>query len=165
MEVASLRCSYTKGGFMRRILVALIVACLLSATTVAPVFADGWGGHSHRGGYGFNPLWPVAAVVNAALFIPAAIIGTVAQLAVPGPVGYGYVSPPVSVEPRVYSGPETYNDPRTYSVPRTYFTPRTYSAPRTYYAPRTYSAPRSYYQPRVYVAPSDSYTPPYYVTR
>ena len=41
---------------MRKILVALMVACLLSATTVAPVLANGWGGH---GGCGFNSLWPI----------------------------------------------------------------------------------------------------------
>lgn len=134
---------------MQRILVALIVACLLSAATVAPVFADGWGGHNHGRGGGFNPLWPITTLVTAALYIPAAIIGSVAQLVTPGPAGYGYAAPPVPVEPRMYSGPATYYAPRTYPP----------AAPTTYYAP----AP--YYRQRVYVVPSDSYTPPYYVTR
>ena len=134
------------GGFMRRILVALIVACLLSATSAAPVFADGWGGHPHGRGGGFNPLWPITTVVTAALYIPAAIIGSVAQLAVPGPLGYGYAPPPAPVG-RVYSGSPTYY------------------APGYSYAPTTNYAPRPYYQQRVYVAPSESYTPPYYIKR
>ena len=133
---------------MRRILVALIVACLLSATSAAPVFADGWGGHSHGRGGGFNPLWPITAAVNAALYIPVAIIGTVAQLAVPGPVGYGYAPPPAPVR-QVYAGPATY------------YTPGTYYAP----APTRYFAPAPYYQQRVYAAPKGYYAPPYYPTR
>jgi len=132
------------GGLMRKMAVILIGASLLLAA--APVFADGWGGHSHGRGGGFNPLWPITTVVTAALYIPAAIIGSVAQLAVPGPVGYGYAPPPAPVG-RVYSGPPTYY------------------APGYSYAPTTNYAPRPYNQPRVHVAPSESYTPPYYVTR
>ena len=137
---------------MRRILRALTVICLLSASVVSPVFADGWGGHHHGGGYGFNPLWPIVAAVNAALYIPAAIIGTVAQIATPQPVGYAYAPPPAPV--RVYT---TAQDPDSYA-PAAYYAPR-YSYPQatnTYYAP----APRSYNRQRVYVTPADSFTPP-----
>ena len=49
------------GGYMKKIVVTLIVASLLSATTAAPVFAGGWGGHSYGRGDGFNPFWPIAA--------------------------------------------------------------------------------------------------------
>ena len=145
------------GGFMRKILVALTAICLLSVTVVSPVFADGWGGHHHGGGYGFNPLWPIAAAVNAALYIPAAIIGTVAQLATPQPVGYAYAPPPAPV--RVYT---TVPSPGSYAPPA-YYAPR-YSymqATNIYYAP----APRSYNRQRVYVTPADSFIPPYYVVR
>ena len=64
---------------MRKIVVILVVASLLSLTSVAPVFAGGWGGGYHGRGGGFYPLWPVAA----ALAIPAAIIGTVVAAAAP----------------------------------------------------------------------------------
>jgi hypothetical protein len=93
-----------KGGSMRKIVVTLIVASLLSATTAPPVFANGWGGHSHGWHGGVNIFWPIAA----ALTIPAAIIGTVANLAVPPPLGYGYAAPPVPVQPEGYSGPSPY---------------------------------------------------------
>ena len=141
------------GEFMRRLLVALTAICLLSATVVSPVFADGWGGHYHRSGYGFNPLWPIAAAVNAALYIPAAIIGTIAQLATPQPVGYAYAPSPVPV--RVYTAAPAPDS--SYYAARYSYTQDT----NTYYAP----APRPYNQQRVYVAPSDSFTPPYYVVR
>lgn len=131
---------------MRKMVVSLIAATLLSIAAT-PVFADGWGGHSHGRGGGFNPFWPITAIVNAALFIPVAIIGSVVQLAAPGPVGYGYAPPPVAVVPRIYSGPPTYY------------------APGYSHAPTTSYAPRPDYRQRVYVAPSESYTPPYYVTR
>jgi len=131
---------------MRRIAVTLIVASLLSAATAAPVFANGWGGHSHGGRGGVDIFWPVAA----ALAIPAAIIGTVANLAVPAPVGYGYAPPAVPVQPEVYSGSSTYYAPEQYYAPRTYYAPRQYYAPRVYVAPRGYYSPRPYYPARGY---------------
>jgi hypothetical protein len=131
--------SMRKGGFMKKILITLIVASLLAATTAAPVFARGWGGHSRGWGGGVDIFWPVAA----ALAIPAAIIGTVANLTIPPPVGYGYGAPPVAIEPEVYSGPATYYGPGAYA-------PRVYVAPRGYYAPRAYAVPRGYYSPRPY---------------
>jgi hypothetical protein len=115
------------GGYMKKIMVTLIAASLLSATTAVPVFAGGWGGHS-RGG-GVDLFWPI----TAALAIPAAIVGTVAHIAVPEPV---YVSPPVPIEPQVYSGPATYYSPRPYYEPRVYVAPRGYYAPRDYYPDR-----------------------------
>jgi hypothetical protein len=154
-----------KGGYMRKIAVTLIIASLLSATSVAPVFANGWnGGYSHGRGYGFNPLWPVAAIVSAALYIPAAIIGTVAQIATPQPVVYTYAPPPAPV--RVYSEPATYYAPRySYApAPNDYYAPRTYNQQRGYVAPSESYSP-SNNQQRAYVAPVESYTPPYYITR
>src|SRR5512136_1687544 len=113
---------------MKRFVVALIIGSLLLATTAAPVFAHGWDGYPHVRGGIFNPFWPVAA----ALAIPAAIVGTVAHIAVPEPVGYGYAPPPVAIAPQVYSGPTTYY------APGPYYTPRGYVAPRGYYSPRAY---------------------------
>ena len=104
---------------MRKIVVSLIVASLLSATTAAPVFANGWDGYPHLRGGIFNPFWPVAA----ALAIPAAIVGTVASVTVPGPV---------------YSGPATYYAPGPYYAPRVYVAPRGYYGPRAYYHARYY---------------------------
>lgn len=116
---------FMNGGYMKKIVVTIIVASLLSATTAMPVFAGGWGGHSYGRGGGFNPFWPIAA----ALAIPAAIVGTAARLAVPEPV---YASPPVSVA-TVYSGPATYYSPRVYAAPRGYYAPRAYYSDRGYY--------------------------------
>jgi hypothetical protein len=113
-----------KGGYMKKIVVTLIAATLLSATTAAPVFAHGYYG---RGGVVIDPLWPVAA----ALAIPAAILGTVANAITPAPV---YVAPPAPV----YSGPATYYAPRPYYRPRVYYAPRAYYPSRYYYAPRYY---------------------------
>src|SRR5512139_1504877 len=112
---------------MRKIVITLIVASLLSSTSVAPVFAGGWGGGHHGRGGEFNPLWPIAAV----LAIPAAVIGTV--LAATVPPTYGYAAPQA---------------PETYYAPGAYYAPRAYVAPR-YYARRAYAAPR-YYAPRGY---------------
>jgi len=114
---------------MRKIVVTLIVASLLSATSVAPVFADGWGGYYHGRGGVFNPFWPI----TAALAIPAAIVGSVASLAVPPPVGYGYAAPPVAVAPPVYPRPVTYYAPGPYYGPRVYVAPRAYYPVRGYY--------------------------------
>jgi hypothetical protein len=99
---------------MKKVLSALIIACLVSATSAAPAFADGWRGHHVSV---FNPLWPIAA----ALTIPAAIIGTVASAVAPVPVGYGYDAPPA---PEIYSGYPTYYAPRAYYAPRVYVAPR-----------------------------------------
>jgi hypothetical protein len=117
---------------MRKIVVTIIVASLLSATTAAPVFAHGWDGYPHVRGGIFNPFWPVAA----ALAIPAAIVGTVANIAVPEPV---YYPPP---EP-VYSGPATYYAPGSFYSPRVYVAPRGYYSPRAYY-PARYRYYRTY---------------------
>ncbi len=115
---------------MRKIVVILIVASLLSLTSVAPVFAGGWGGGYHGRGSGFNPLWPI----TAALGIPGAIIGTVVNLAATGPATYGYA-------PQV---------PETYYAPGAYYAPRAYVSPTRYYAPRAYAASTRYYAPRGY---------------
>ena len=128
---------------MRKIVATLIVASLLSLTSVAPVSAGGWGGGYHGRGGEFNPLWPIAA----ALTIPAAIIGTVVNLAATVPTTYGYAVPQA---PETYYAPGAYYAPRAYAAAR-YYAPRTYAAPR-YYAPRAYAAPR-YYAPRAYAAP------------
>jgi hypothetical protein len=117
---------------MRKIIATLIIASLFSATSAAPVFADGWRGH-YNGGVGvFNPFWPV----DVALSIPAAIIGTVANAVVPAQVGYGYAAPPAPV---VYSGPATYYAPGPYYAPRV-----VYAAPRGYYGYYPYRGHRVY---------------------
>ena len=92
---------------MRKILITLSVASLVSLTSVAPVFA----------------FWPIAA----ALYIPAAIIGTVVNHAATVPATYGYAAP---------QAPETYYAPGAYYVPRTYAAPTGYYAPRGYYSVR-----------------------------
>ena len=116
---------------MRKIVVTLIVASLLSLTSVAPVFAGGGGGGYHGRGGEFNPLWPI----TAALSIPAAIIGTIVNLAATVPAPYGYDAPQA---------------PETYCAPGAYYAPRAYAAPTRYYAPRAYAAPTRYYAPRGY---------------
>ena len=98
---------------MRKIVVTLIIASLLSLTSVAPVFAFGWA-------------------------IPAAIIGTIVNLAatVPSvPLTYGYAAPQA---PEIYYAPGAYYAPRAYAAPRGYYAPRAYAAPRGYYASRRY---------------------------
>ena len=131
-----LRPSELKGGCMRKIMVTLIVASLLPATSAAPVFADGWGGYSHGRDCGFNPLWPIAA----ALAIPAAIIGAVAQLPVPVPGGYVHATPPAPV---VYARPATYYAPQPFYAPRAYVPPGRCYAQRPYHPPRDYRYERS----------------------
>jgi hypothetical protein len=132
---------------MRKIVVTLIVTSLLSLTSVAPVFAGGWGGGYYGRGCGFNPLWPI----TAALAIPAAVIGTVVNLAATVPATYGYAAPQA---PETYYTPGAYYAPRAYVAPTRYFAPRTYAAPPRYYAPRAYAAPprnfarRGYYPVR-----------------
>ena len=121
---------------MKKIILALFLGSLLSVTTAAPVFANGWDGYPHLRGGIFNPFWPVAA----ALAIPAAIIGTVANIAVPEPGGYVYAEPPVPA----YSGPASYYAPRVYYTPRAYYAPRVYAAPRGYYSSRAYYPARFY---------------------
>jgi hypothetical protein len=132
---------------MRKIVATLIVASLLlSLTSVAPVFAGGRGGGYHGRGGGFNPLWPI----TAALAIPAAIIGTVVNLAATVPAPYGYDAPQA---PETYYAPGAYYAPRAYAAPTGYYAPRAYAAPTGYYAPRAYAAPTGYYAPRVYAPP------------
>jgi hypothetical protein len=125
---------------MKKILAASIIGSLLSLTSAAPALAHGWDGYPHVRGGILNPLWPVAV----ALSIPAAIVGTVANLAVPEPVRYGYDAPPVVVEPRVYSAPARYYAPGPYYAPRVYHAPRVYVAPRGYYSHRDYYPARYY---------------------
>jgi len=127
-----------KGGVMKKIMITLIAATLLSATAAAPAFADRWGGHDHDRGLPGGPLWPIVA----ALSIPAAVIDTVAHIAFPFP-GIGYPATPVTAGPAGYAGPADY-------APTAYYTPRVYVAPRGYYAPRGHYAPRGYYEPRGY---------------
>ena len=119
---------WEEGRCMRKMISTLIIASLVSATSVAPAYADGWRGH--HGGV-FNPLWPVAV----ALSIPAAIIGTVANAVTPVPVGYGYAAPPAPV---AYSGYPTYY------APGAYYAPRVYVAPRGYYGYPAYRVHRVY---------------------
>jgi hypothetical protein len=129
---------------MRKIVVTVIVISLLSLTSVAPVFAGGWrGGYYHGRGGGFNPLWPI----TVALAIPAAIIGTVVNLAATVPAPYGYAPPQA---PETYYAPGPYYAPRAYVAPAGYYAPRAYVAPAGYYAPRAYAAPAGYYAPRGY---------------
>jgi hypothetical protein len=128
---------------MRKIVVTLIVVSLLSLTSVAPVSAGGWGGGYHGRGGGFNPLWPIAAVLT----IPAAIIGTVVNLAATVPAPYGYAAPQA---PETYYAPGAYYAPRVYAAPTGYYAPRVHVAPTGYYAPRAYVAPTGYYAPRGY---------------
>jgi hypothetical protein len=97
---------------MKKIVVTLIIATLLTATTAAPVLA-------HGRDVVFDPFWPI----TAALTIPAAIVDTALHLAVPVPV--------------VYSGPAYYS-PAPYYAPRVYVAPRGYYSPRVYYPPRGY---------------------------
>jgi hypothetical protein len=136
-----IRINNGRGGFMRKIVVTLIVASLLSLTSVAPVFAGGWGGGYHGRG-----LWPI----TAALGIPGAIIGTVVNLAATVPATYGYAAPQA---PETYYTPGTYYAPRVYAAPTRYYTPRAYAGPTRYYAPRAYAGPTRYYAPRAYAAP------------
>ena len=133
---------------MKKIVITLIVASLLSSTYVAPVFAGGWGGGHHGRGGEFNPLWPIAAV----LAIPAAVIGTV--LAATVPPTYGYAAPQA---PEPYYAPGAYYAPRAYPAPTGYYAPRAYPAPTGYYAPRAYPAPTGYYAPRSYAAPTGNF--------
>src|SRR5208283_3601319 len=137
---------------MRKIVVTLIVASLLSLTSVAPVFAGGWGGWYHGRGGGFTPLWPI----TAALAIPAAIIGTVVNLAATVPAPYGYAAPEA---PETYYAPGGYYAPRAYAPPTAYYAPRAYAPPTAYYAPRAYAPPTRYYAPRAYAPPTAYYAP------
>jgi hypothetical protein len=104
---------------MKKIMVTLMIASLLSAAIVTPVFAHDWDGHPHIRGGIFNPLWPVAA----ALAIPAAVVGAVASVTFPEPV----VVAPAPVAPPVYSAPPAYYAPRVYVAPRPYYAPRAYN--------------------------------------
>jgi hypothetical protein len=138
---------------MRKILATLIIAGLLSATSVASTFADG----NYYGMSVFNPFWPIAT----ALSIPASIIARVVDpgarvpvilptLATPAPAEYSQPAPAEYSQPApaVYSRPA----PVVYSrpAPVVYSRPAPYYAPGPYYAPRVYVGPRGYYAPRAY---------------
>jgi len=114
-----------KERHLRKIVVTLVTVTLLSATVSVPAFANGWEGHYHGRGGGVDPFWPITWPIAAALAIPAAIIGTVAHAAVPGPAGYVYTAPPAPV----YPGTAAYSAPRVYVAPRGYYPERGY---RTY---------------------------------
>jgi len=90
---------------MKRIVVSLAAAILMTASVAAPAFADGWGRHSHEVTAADVLLWP--------LTIPAAIIGGVAQATIPHPVVYETPAP-------VYRGPAAYVTPGAYYAPRGY---------------------------------------------
>lgn len=118
---------------MRKIVVTFIVASLLSATSAAPVFAHEWNGYYHGSGVVFNPLWPI----TAALSIPAAIVGTIANSVVAGPGGYVYAVPPAPVRQVVYSRSVAYYAPRLYAAPRGYYSQGAYYPARGYRAYRS----------------------------
>lgn len=103
---------------MKKIVITITVAALLSATSALPAFADGWGPH-HEEISILNPLWPVAV----ALSIPAAIVGSVARITSPPPVAYDYAVPPA---PIVYERPVIVERPRVYVAPRAYYPGRGY---------------------------------------
>jgi len=123
-----------RGGVMRKIVVTLIVAGLVSLTSVARVFA----------------FWPIAAALN----IPAAIIGTILNHATKVPAPSGYATPQA---PETYYAPGAYYAPRAYAAPTGYYAPGAYAAPTGYYAPRGYAAPVRYYKPRAYAAPTGNF--------
>ena len=133
------------GEYMKKIVVSLAITALLSATISAPAFADGWGRHSHGSTAADVLLWPIVA----ALTLPAAIIGTVAQATLPHAVVYGNPSPIVE-GPAAYAGPRAYYAPEPCNPSQAYVEPREYYAPRGYYAARGYYAPRAYYSERGY---------------
>lgn len=118
------------GGCMKKFIATLMIGGLLSAAAVSPALAQEWD-HPHIRGGVFNPLWPVVA----ALSIPAAVAGAIANVTVPAPAELAL--PPLPPAPRVYSAPPAYNAPRVYVTP----------APRSdYYAPREYYQ-RDHYRP------------------
>ena len=92
---------------MKRIVATLAAAALITASLAAPAFADGGGRRSHGPGVADALLWPI----TAALTIPAAIVGTVAQATIPHPVVYESPAP-------AYAGPAAYAGPKAYYAPR-----------------------------------------------
>ena len=126
-----------KGEIMRKIVITIIAAAILSATAAVPAFADRWEGHDHDGGIPGGPLWPIVAAAS----IPAAVIDTVTHIVFPFP-GIGYPATPVTTGTGAYTGPADFT-PTAYAGPAGY-------APAPYYAPREYVAPRGYYEPRGY---------------
>ena len=132
---------------MRKILSTLVVASLLTATSVAPAFAD----EEYRMSV-FNPLWPIAF----ALSLPASIIAGVVDpgarvpvilptVPVPAPVAYSQRAP----EGYSQRAPEGYAAPATYYAPGPYYAPTVYYGPSGYYGARANYAPSGYYGPRV----------------
>ena len=92
---------------MKRIVATLAAAALITVSVAAPAFADGWGRHSHGTNVADVLLWPI----TAALTIPAAIVGTVAQATLPHPVVYE-APVPAYQDPVAYAGPKAYYAPR-----------------------------------------------------
>jgi len=124
----------SKGGYMRKILISLAITALVSTTLSAPAFADGWGRHYSRGPSAAEVLlWPITAAIT----LPAAIIGSVAQATLPPPVIPGG-------PPRFDYGPSAYAGPRAYYAPEPYPVPRVYREYRGYYEPRGYYGGRGY---------------------
>ncbi len=103
---------------MKRIVVSLAAAVLITASVAAPAFADGWGRHSHEVTAADVLLWP--------LTIPAAIIGGIAQATIPHPVVYETPAP-------VYGGPAVYAGPRAYYAPSGYYGRSGHYRPGGYY--------------------------------
>jgi hypothetical protein len=132
---------YSKGGYMKRIIVTLAMTALVSTTLSAPAFADGWGRHySHGPSAAEVLLWPIAAAIT----LPAAIIGSVAQATLPPPVVVGG-PPQYDYGPAAYAGPRAYYAPAPCPPPRAYREYRGYYAPRGYYEPRGYYGGRGHY--------------------
>jgi hypothetical protein len=103
---------------MKRILTTLAAAALITASAAAPAFADGGGRHSHGANVADALLWPI----TAALTLPAAIIGTVAQSTLPHQV--------------VYENSAFDEGPAAYAGPRAYYAPRDCVERREHYQPR-----------------------------
>ena len=127
---------------MKRIVVALAAAALISTTVAAPAFADGWGRHSHEVTAVDVLLWPIT--------IPAAIIGGIAQATIPHPVVYEAPAPAYQEGPAAYAGPRGYYAPSTYYAPRGYYGRSEYYRPGGYYERRNWHGPESRYYTGAY---------------
>lgn len=128
---------------MKKFVITIIAAALLSASTAVPALADRWEGHYHDGGLPGGPLWPIVA----ALSIPAAVIDTATRIAFPFP-GIGYPATQVTTGTGSYTGPADFT-PTAYAGPAEY-EPAPYYAPRAYVAPRGYHESRGHYRERGY---------------
>ena len=129
---------------MRKLLIAIIVSAILSATAAVPAFAERWGGHDGRDeGLPGGPLWPIVAAMS----IPAAAINTVMHIAFPFQ-GIGYPATTVTARTGEYTGPADFSPAATAgpadNAPTPYYTPRAYDEPRSYYEPRGHCRERRY---------------------